>query len=142
MKSINDTYDYKYIFKTDDDQMLIQPLFFNTLKQMLLKSIYHYGGYKLNVPDHISKYYLVHDELPRDLFLKGTEYCNGRFYLLSKAAVENLLVKRNDISRHIIEDHAIGLYLEYEYKKKCLALNTKKYFIDDNNQYKYLINVP
>ena len=131
MKAIHDTYDYKYIFKTDDDQMLIEPNFFNTLKTLLIKSVYHYGGYKLNVPDHISTYYLVHDILPRDLFLKGTEYCNGRFYLLSKSAVENLLIKQKQISKHIIEDHAIGLYLDDEYKKKCLVFNSKKYFIDD-----------
>lgn len=131
MKAIHETYDYKYIFKTDDDQMLIQPLFFNTLKPLLRNDKYHYGGYKLAVQDHISKYYLVHDVLPKNLFLKATEYCNGRFYLLSKDAVDNLISKKNDISKHIIEDHAIGLYLDDEYKKKCLVLNTRKYFVDE-----------
>jgi hypothetical protein len=164
MNAINETYHYKYIFKTDDDQNVIQPSFFKTIMQILsipskgsepngagsagsanasnasngsadasgVKGVspYHYGGFKISVPDHYSTYYTVHNELPRKLFLKATEYCNGRFYLLSKEAVENLLKKKEDISKHIIEDHAIGLYLDSQYKQKCLGLKTDNYFKD------------
>ena len=130
MKAINETYDYEYIFKTDDDQDLIQPSFFKTIIPLLNPSKYHYGGLHMRVPDHYSNYYRVHNELPKQLFLKGTTYCNGRFYLLSKEAVENLLKKKQEISKHIIEDHAIGLYLDNEYKQKCLLLNSSKYFKD------------
>jgi hypothetical protein len=166
MNAINETYHYKYIFKTDDDQNLIQPSFFKTIMQLLSipsngsasgvgsanasgvspynasevcaapsigvngVSPYHYGGFKLSVPDHYSSYYMVHNELPKQLFLKATEYCNGRFYFLSKEAVENLLKKKDDISKHIIEDHAIGLYLDSKYKQKCLGLKTGNYFKD------------
>jgi hypothetical protein len=161
MNAINETYHYKYIFKTDDDQNLIQPSFFKTIMQILsipskgsadasgaspsgsadasgVKGAaplaaplpYHYGGFKISVPDHYSTYYTVHNELPRQLFLKATEYCNGRFYLLSKEAVENLLKKKDDISKHIIEDHAIGLYLDSQYRQKCLGLKTGNYFKD------------
>jgi hypothetical protein len=130
MKAINETYDYEYIFKTDDDQDLIQPSFFKTIIRLLTPSKYHYGGLNIIVPDHYSTYYTVHNELPKELFLKGTNYCNGRFYLLSKEAVENLLKKKEYISKHIIEDHAIGLYLDNEYKKKFLLLNSNNYFKD------------
>lgn len=146
MNAINETYHYKYIFKTDDDQNVIQPSFFKTIMQILsiasngsadasgVKGAaplpYHYGGFKISVPDHYSTYYTVHNELPRKLFLKATEYCNGRFYLLSKEAVENLLKKKEDISKHIIEDHAIGLYLDSQYRQKCLGLKTGNYFKD------------
>ena len=131
MKAINETYEYKYIFKTDDDQDLIQPSFFKTIISLLTPSKYHYGGFHISVPDHYSTYYTVHNELPKQLFLKGTTYCNGRFYLLSKEAVENLLKKKQEISKHIIEDHAIGLYLDNEYKQKFLPLNSNKYFKDN-----------
>jgi hypothetical protein len=168
MNAINETYHYKYIFKTDDDQNVIQPSFFKTIMQILSIASngsadasgvcaapsgsagsadasgvgsanaskgaaplpYHYGGFKISVPDHYSTYYTVHNELPRKLFLKATEYCNGRFYLLSKEAVENLLKKKEDISKHIIEDHAIGLYLDSQYRQKCLGLKTGNYFKD------------
>jgi len=137
MKAINETYDYEYIFKTDDDQDLIQPSFFKTIIPILNQYKYHYGGLNIVVPDHYSSYYRVHNELPKQLFLKGTNYCNGRFYLLSKEAVENLLKKKEEISKHIIEDHAIGLYLDNEYKKKCLILNSNNYFKDYLNSNNY-----
>lgn len=129
IKAINETYDYEYIFKTDDDQDLVKPLF-ETIIPLLESSKYHYGGFSVSVPDHYSKYYTIHNELSKDLFLKGTTYCNGRFYLLSKYAVQNLLEKEKEISNQIIEDHAIGLYLDKEYKEKCLILKTHKYFKD------------
>jgi len=132
INAINNTYHYKYIFKTDDDQDLTKPQFFNHIMQLLSinSENYHYGGFKISVQDHYSTYYMIHNELPKKLFLKETEYCNGRFYLLSKEAVENLLKKKEDISKHIIEDHAIGLYLDDIYKIKYLNLKTRNYFVD------------
>jgi hypothetical protein len=130
MNAINETYTYEYIFKTDDDQDLIERSFFKMIIPLLNPSKYHYGGLHISVKDHYSTYYMVHSELPKQLFLKGTTYCNGRFYLLSKEAVENLLKKKQEISKHIIEDHAIGLYLDDEYKRKFLPLNSGKYFKD------------
>lgn len=136
--AVNERYDYKYIFKTDDDQDLINPIFFNKLITLLNSKSdtdtetgkYHYGGNQISVPDHYSSYHVVHAELPKQLFLKATKYCNGRFYLLSKEAVENILKKKSELSAHIIEDHAIGLYLDDIYKKKGLYFNTSAYFKD------------
>lgn len=131
LKAINCTYEYEYIFKTDDDQNLVNCNFFSILINLLKGKEYNYGGYMINVNDHYSTYYTVHNELPKKLFLKGTSYCNGRFYLLSKKAVEYLLPKYNLISQHIIEDHAIGLYLDDNIKKPILIINSNKYFIDN-----------
>jgi len=91
---------------------------------------HEYGGFIVNVPDHISQYYKVHDCLPRDLFLKKCIYCVGRFYFLSKSATESLIVQKPAICEHIIEDHAIGLYLADKYKENMLCLNGRLF--EDN----------
>ena len=61
--------------------------------------------------DQISDYYKFHAELPKDLILKKSTYCNGRFYLLSKRAIQNLLESKSDIEKEYFEDYAIGYYL-------------------------------
>jgi len=127
---IHENFDYQYIFKTDDDQMLIQPQFFTQFSNLLLNNSNDYGGFPVHVNDHISSYYTVHDCLPRDLLLKKCNYCNGRFYFLSKKAVSNLVLKKTEISQCIIEDHAIGLFLDEEYKQKVLHFDTNKIFSD------------
>jgi len=130
--AVNVEFDYKYIFKTDDDQMLIEESFFDDFPQFLIDNPKHeYGGFIVNVPDHISQYYKVHDCLPRDLLLKKCIYCNGRFYFLSKSATESLISKKEDICKHIIEDHAIGLYLDDKYKENMLYFDTRQIFKDN-----------
>ena len=132
MYSINQEYNYKYIFKTDDDQMLTNVHFFDVIINLINSKKIDYGGFQIKVKDHYSNYYTVHKELPEKLFLKGTSYCNGRFYLLSKDAIENLLIKKHLISKHIIEDHAIGLYLDEKYKQNFILINSHKIFTDMN----------
>jgi len=130
-KAVNETFNYKYIYKTDDDQMLIQPDFFSNLDQQLKnKNNCHYGGRRLRVRTHVSKYNLVHPSLPNDLILQGTIYCNGRFYLLSKKAVEHLLTNEENIQKHYIEDHTIGLYLSKELKRNILRVDSNTAFKD------------
>lgn len=132
LEAVNKEIEYKYIFKTDDDQMLIQDSFFTDLPQFLINNPKHeYGGFIVNVPDHISQYYKVHECLPRDLFLKKCIYCNGRFYFLSKSATESLIVQKPAICEHIIEDHAIGLYLDDKYKENMLYFDTRQIFKDN-----------
>tara|TARA_Y100000591_G_C21776729_1_gene668756 strand:+ start:534 stop:1169 length:636 start_codon:yes stop_codon:yes gene_type:complete len=129
--AINDSYDFKYIFKTDDDQKLIKDDFFEKITKILsFNSKCHYGGTLVSVEDHISQYYHIHNCLPKNLLLKKTSYCNGRFYLLSKYAIENLLQKYDKIKEHYIEDHAIGLYLDDKYKDNMFPFNSKDIFQD------------
>ena len=120
----------EYIFKTDDDQILLKDNFFETLINILDTKKNDYGGFNINVKDHITTYWTVHPELPRDLFLKGTIYCNGRFYLLSNRVIQELLTHADKIKKLILEDHSIGLYIDNKFKKNILNINTNNIFID------------
>jgi hypothetical protein len=130
IQGIHDTFNYDYVFKTDDDQELLDNNFFNKIITTLSTKTYNYGGRLLHVNDHFSTYYTVHYELPKQLLLKKTSYCSGRFYFLSKAAVINVLGKSELIKKHIIEDHAIGYYLDDNLKKNVLHFVTDRFFRD------------
>jgi hypothetical protein len=130
LEAVNHTYNYDYVFKTDDDQELVDDAFFNKLMTTLSTKNYNYGGRLLNVNDHYSTYYTVHSELPKKLLLRKTSYCSGRFYFLSKAAVINLLYKKDQIKEHVIEDHAIGYHMDDDLKKNILYLLSDRFFRD------------
>jgi len=129
--AINNEYNYEYIFKTDDDQNLVKPNFFNSIIKIIEnKKNINYGGFLLNVNDHYSRYYLVHSVLPKNLFLKKTSYCSGRFYLLSNKSINHLIKFYDNISQCVIEDHTIGLYLSDEFKSNGLYFDSNKIFKD------------
>lgn len=130
LEAVNNTFNYDYIFKTDDDQELVDDGFFNKMMTTFSNKNYNYGGRLLNVNDHYSTYYTVHSELPKKLLLKRTSYCSGRFYFLSKAAVMNLLCKKEHIKEHVIEDHAIGYYMDEHLKKNALHFLSDNFFRD------------
>jgi hypothetical protein len=131
LEAINNAYNYDYVFKTDDDQELVDRGFFSRMVTTLsTKKTYNYGGRLLRVNDHYSTYYTVHSELPKRLLLKKTSYCSGRFYFLSKPAVVNLLEKSDLIKQHVIEDHAIGYYMDDHLKKHALELFSDHFFRD------------
>jgi hypothetical protein len=131
LSGVLEKFDFKFIMKTDDDQKLVVPTFFDTFVNILNEKKAHYGGYSLKVPDHFSQYYLVHDCLPKNLFLKSTKYVNGRFYFLSKEAVQDVVSKKENIKKQIIEDHAIGLFLDEKYKESLLHFDTRRIFFDN-----------
>ena len=131
--AVHKTFNFKYIFKTDDDQILTNPKFFDILLGLLKKTLptLHYGGYIVDVPlPYLSQYYKIHPELPRNLPILQTKYCSGRFYFLSEHAVANLLTKRERINKEFLEDYAIGYNLDSYYKCNILSLATHKFFID------------
>ena len=131
--AVNRTFDFKYIFKTDDDQNLIKPNFFNTITKLVLNRnpTTHYGGYIVDVPfSHLSQYHIIHPELPKYLPIYATKYCNGRFYFLSKFAIEDLITKKTNIMNEYFEDYAIGFNLDEKYKKDALNIGTNKIFTD------------
>jgi hypothetical protein len=130
LEAVNHTYNYDYIFKTDDDQELVDDDFFNKMMTTLSTKNYNYGGRLLNVNDHYSTYYTVHSELPKKLLLRRTSYCSGRFYFLSKASVIDLLDKKEHIKEHVIEDHAIGYYMDDDLKKNALHFLSDRFFRD------------
>jgi hypothetical protein len=141
IESYNAVYErfvFKYIFKTDDDQMLTKPHFFNTITKLVLnkKPTTHYGGYIVDVKfAHLSQYHKIHPELPENIPVYATRYCNGRFYFLSNDAVTDLLTKSVLIKKEIFEDYAIGYNLNEKYKTNILNITTNKVFVDIDNSY-------
>ena len=90
-----------------------------------------YGGHIVDVAfPHISTYYIYHPELPKNLLIQKTKYCNGRFYFLSVDAVKDLITKKEIVQKEYLEDYAIGFYLDPKWKENILPITTKKYFED------------
>jgi hypothetical protein len=106
--------------------------FFTTLTKLLQEKTPtpHYGGNIISIKQHISVYYTIHPELPRDLLMKATTYSSGRFYFLSRDAIESLLQQKSDIAKEYFEDYAIGLYLEPSFKENALVIKTDNIFKD------------
>jgi hypothetical protein len=132
-QAVYDTFQFKYLFKTDDDQILVNPNFFDILTNVISKKIpkTHYGGYIVDIKQpYLSNYNRIHPELPDKLPLLITKYCSGRFYFLSKSAISNLIGKRENIEKEYLEDYAIGFNLDPIYKKDILSLKTNEYFTD------------
>ena len=127
----------EYIFKTDDDQALVARNLFTSIIDTIeereggSRSV-HYGGQRIFVPDHVSTYYTVHPCLPKDVYLKSTVYCNGRFYILSREAACCILTKRSLFEKAYIEDHCVGLALDERYKNAdhFLPVHSDKVFCD------------
>ena len=128
----------QYIFKTDDDQMLQSNNpnnFFCNVNKMLEKRMQttkiHYSGNIINVPKaYLSQYYRIHPELPKELPVYVTQYCSGRFYILSMEAIVYLISKRDLIFQEYLEDYAIGMHLHNRYKNPMLHLDTDIFFKD------------
>lgn len=130
-EAINKTFQYKYIFKTDDDQILVNMKFFDVVKGLTDNNKIHYGGYIVDVKqNYLSQYHKIHPELPNYLPVLQTKYCSGRFYFLSKQSIENLISKKLLIEKEFLEDYAIGFNLDVFYKTNMLNLATNKFFTD------------
>jgi hypothetical protein len=140
-EAVNKTFNYNYIFKTDDDQMLTNPNFFKTITKLITNKnpVSHYGGFIVDVKfAHFSQYHKFHPELPENIPVCVTKYCNGRFYFLSKEAVDDLLSKKQNIVKEYFEDYAVGFNLNEKYKIDMLNILTNKIFIDiDISDYAY-----
>lgn len=133
LMAVYNTYHFKYIFKTDDDQELTNPIFFKTIISVLTNKTpkIHYGGNIVDIKRaHVSQYYIIHPELPTNLIMKPTKYCNGRFYFLSFESIMNLSNKKDKVYQEYFEDYAIGLNLSPFLKNNILHIDTEKYFRD------------
>ena len=126
------TFNFKYIYKTDDDQVLINDSFLNIVKQLTSTTPkIHYGGYIVDVKqNYLSQYHKIHPELPSYLPILQTKYCSGRFYFLSNQAISNLITKKKNVGNELLEDYAIGYYLDPCFKLNILNLYTNKFLID------------
>ena len=131
--AVNKTFKYNYIFKTDDDQILVNNKYFDMLSGLVKvkQPRPHYGGYIVDVKQpYLSEYHRIHPELPQRLPLYVTKYCSGRFYFLSSEAVQDILSKRERVEREFLEDYAIGFNLSPMFKQDILLIATNKYFTD------------
>lgn len=141
-KAILNNYKFKYIFKTDDDQILVNNKFLGVISNILTSKNpkTHYGGFIVDVTTpHISMYYRYHPELPKNLLIQKTKYCSGRFYFLSYESVKYLMNKKELISNEYLEDYAIGYYLNEYLKKNIFHISTNQYFTDiEKSDYPYL----
>lgn len=132
-KIINENFHFKYLFKTDDDQILVKSTFFDIITKLISTKIpkTHYGGFIVDVKTpYISKYNLIHNELPNNLIVKKTKYCSGRFYFLSNEAILDLISKREKIEKEFLEDYAIGYHMNSFFKENILHISTNNYFTD------------
>lgn len=146
-KAINESFKFKYIFKTDDDQILVNNQFFTKLIKMLISEYnkIHYGGFlvKINKPKQCN-YNIIHPELPNNMVLYKTNYCTGRFYFLSNMAIDFLVKnKKSQIESEFLEDYGIGFHLDDFYKKTAIHIATNFYFTDiEHSDYpKFLIKI-
>lgn len=137
--AIESEFNYKYIFKTDDDQQLTCPTFFEQLiNELIINQSIHYGGIFIKIEnEHFSDYYEVHPELPKNILIKNISYCVGRFYLLSKCAVQSLLIKKKYIEGEYFEDYAIGYYLDPIFKENIIKLRYEPFVDMENNDVTY-----
>jgi hypothetical protein len=134
--AVNETFHFKYLFKTDDDQRMIKnpAVFFKTITQVTETNKSHYGGFIVDVQNpYFSSYHKIHKELPSNVVVQSTKYCSGRFYFLSVEAIADLISKREDISKEYFEDYAIGYYLNDSFKENMFHFETFKIFQDIEN---------
>lgn len=130
--AIYETFNFKYIFKTDDDQILVNTKFLDVTRAITSRTPQiHYGGYIVDVKqNYLSQYHKIHPELPEYLPILQTRYCSGRFYFLSKQAIISLLGNRKNIEKEYLEDYAIGFHLNINLKKDMQHLATNNFFTD------------
>lgn len=130
--AINQTYDYKYIYKTDDDQILTNDKFFDIITKITQSEPkIHYGGYIVDVKqNYLSEYHKIHPELPKFLPILQTKYCSGRFYFLSNEVINDILLNKLSIENEYLEDYAVGKYMKSIFKLNMINIATNKYFTD------------
>lgn len=132
-KAIIETYNFKYLLKTDDDQIVVDSNFFTNLTNMLKKTNppVHYGGFVVDIKqNYLSRYHEIHPDLPKNLPLLKTKYCSGRFYFLSKFGVYNLQTRKSFIEKELLEDYAMGYHLNDIFKSTMIHIATNEYFTD------------
>jgi hypothetical protein len=126
--AIAKTYNFKFLFKTDNNQNLLKYNLLNILSSLLTEED-HYGGKIVTISiKSKSMHHLLHQEIPDNLYLEPTQYCSGPFYFLSFKAIYNLLSKRELIDKEVFEDYAIGYHLDKQFKENIMPIKTDNYF--------------
>lgn len=134
-KAVVENFNFKYILKTDDDQRLIAPNFFNELHGHLIKKNPDYIGRIFLMSEKIEEYQpRVHKEDGFPTGYKvgdGLPFTNGRFYALSHRNVKDLVENKFDlIKEELSEDWAMAKYQNIDYRKNTLCFETMNIFMD------------
>ena len=134
-EAVNRQFNFKYIFKTDDDQEVLNERFFEMVQGLIeRRNRPNYGGKIINVlKPYFSMYNRIHPELPADLPILTTTYCSGRFYFLSFNAVQNLIQKKNLFVTEYLEDYAVGYHLDEQLKEDTLDIQSDRFLNDFND---------
>ena len=130
----------KYIFKTDDDQMLQSnnpDKFFNNIFKLLEKKNQdvkiHYAGNIVDVPQpYLSQYHRIHPELPKELPVYKTKvlFQDESIFCLKNPLAIYYPREGEKIDQEYLEDYAIGFYLDEKYKTSMLFVNSNLFFKD------------
>ena len=111
-KCINETYNYDYVLKTDDDMKLIKKDFFFIMQNYLQKHNIDYGGKTLIIKEPMVTRYHCTNNNNEPIVLEKTIYCSGHFYFVKKTIIEVLLTRYfNEICKRVIEDHTFGYFI-------------------------------
>lgn len=127
------SFDFQYILKTDDDQNVVVDDFFNIVVKKIESNTYpyYYGGKIIDVKrPYYSQYHKIHPELPPDLPILQTKYCNGRFYFLHHEAAYSLVEKKSLFQQEYLEDYAVGFHLNDKYKQNILFIDSDNFLRD------------
>ena len=117
----------EYILKTDDDMDCCMNRFDEIIGVM---KGYDYGGFMINVPEGVySKYHTLRDDVENKDYIKlyGCEYCNGRFYFLSRISMELIVGNEWIMKSSVYEDNAVG-YVLSKYKIRKIGIPDKYLF--------------
>ena len=111
-KCINETYNYDYVLKTDDDLKLIKKDFFFTMQKYLQKNTIDYGGKTVIFKKPHRTWQHCTDTNQTSILLEKTTYCSGHFYFIKKNIIETVLARYfHEICKRIIEDHTFGCFI-------------------------------
>lgn len=135
LKALYETFDFKYVLKTDDDQRLINPNIFSILDTVLKNKKPDYFGKLCNMEEQVEKWQpIVHknDGFPTGYIVgDGKPFGNGRFYGLSRRNVEDLVKNKYDlVKKEYSEDWSIAKNQKLEYRMNNMYLDNSKIFAD------------
>jgi len=119
LTALYETFDFKYVLKTDDDQRLLNSKIFSILDVVLKMKKPDYFGKLCNMKEQVEKWQpIVHKEdgFPTGYIVgDGKPFGNGRLYGLSHRNIEDLVKNKYDlVKKEYSEDWSIAKYQNLE----------------------------
>ena len=135
LTALYETFDFKYVLKTDDDQRLLNPKIFSILDTVLKNKKPDYFGKLCNMEEQVEKWQpIVHknDGFPTGYIVgDGKPFTNGRFYGLSHRNVYYLVSNKfNQVRKELSEDWAIAKYQHLDHRNNIFTFENMHIFMD------------